>query len=309
MKFTAKILLILTSILLSLFRCKAQPSRQLDSLLQGYAYRALHNPKSGTVYNASIPSNLTGINLQVVRLRSGSLRLRGVDYLEEFKIPDGVITKPYVVRLALVYQNLGNWSTFYYPLSGYSYLTPVIGLLAYDAQNLSATNLNELDIIAANSPILVRFSNVRTVVDGEGMECVWFDLKGSYEFQKMVSSNVCSSNRQGHFAIVTNVTMPPPSLSPSPSISPLLPPLPKLKRVKVWKIVVGVVSGFVGLVILALAVFCMVRERKVKKMKEMEETANTNEALQMARVGGAQAPFASGTRTLPMLEQEYNLPK
>ncbi|TXG65781.1 hypothetical protein EZV62_007056 [Acer yangbiense] len=71
------------------------------------------------VYNGYVPSNLTGMKIAAMRLRSGSLRTRGVKIYKEFGIPIGV-TESYVERLVLVYQNLGNWSKTYYPLPGYT---------------------------------------------------------------------------------------------------------------------------------------------------------------------------------------------
>nr|CAD1817451.1 unnamed protein product [Ananas comosus var. bracteatus] len=136
------------------YLCKAQsPARSLDALLQDYAFRSFHHPHTGIIYDGTVPNNLTGIKIAASRLRNGSLKKRGFANYKEFTIPTGIVVRPYVRRLVLVYQNLGNWSSFYYPLPGYTYLAPVLGLLAYDAANLSATHLPELDIVASNSPI------------------------------------------------------------------------------------------------------------------------------------------------------------
>lgn len=279
-------------------------SRQLDSLLQDYAYRAFDgHPHTGTIYDATAPSNLTGIKLAVMRLRSGSLRTRGVKSYKEFQIPIGVIVQPYVIRLAFVYHDLGNWSTVYYPLPGFTYLTPVVGLLAYSAANLTATNLNELDVVVSKLPISIRFTNVRPVPDGLTAQCVWFGFDGLQELRDLVSADVCSTYRQGHFAIAVNATGLAPSPAPSPG------PVPsggkKTHNTRVWKIVGGVAGGFVGLVLLALLVVWVGRYSKNKKMAEMERRAEVGESLQIAQVGAAQAPVALGTRTQPVLESEY----
>lgn len=76
---------------------------------------------------------------------------------KEFEIPKGVRDEPHVERLVWVYQNLGNWSKVYYPLSGYTYLAPVLGLLAYDASDLIAKNLPELSIRATGEPYPLNF--------------------------------------------------------------------------------------------------------------------------------------------------------
>jgi len=297
-------------------QCKAQSpnpsttsSRQLDSLLQAYAYLAFdHHPHTGTIYDAAVPSNLTGIKLAVVRLRSGSLRTRGVKSYKEFQIPSGVIIQPYVTRLAFVYHNLGNWSSVYYPLPGFTYLAPVLGLLAYRAANLTATNLNELDVVASKLPISIKFTDVKSVPSGLTAQCVLFDLDGLPEFRDLASDNVCSTYSQGHFSIVVNSTGLAPSPAPSPGPSPGLVPGPgggKSHKSGTWKIVAGVVGGFVGLVLLALLVAWILRYRKNKKVAEMEQRAELGESLQMSRVGATQAPVASGTRTQPVLESEY----
>ncbi|KAF8364654.1 hypothetical protein HHK36_033334 [Tetracentron sinense] len=70
------------------------------------ASSSLHFP--GILYHGNVPSNLTGIEISAMRLRSDSLRTRGVKGYNEFEIPEGVVVQPYVERLVLVYQNLGN---------------------------------------------------------------------------------------------------------------------------------------------------------------------------------------------------------
>ncbi|KAE8656364.1 putative protein binding protein [Hibiscus syriacus] len=121
-------------------------ARALDAFLQDYAYRAFVRPKTGVLYEGVAPSNLTGVQTAGMRLRSGSLWTRGVEMYKEFKILVGVVEQPYVERLVLVYQNLGNWFLWYYPLQNYTYLAPVLGLLASNASDLSAKNLPELDL-------------------------------------------------------------------------------------------------------------------------------------------------------------------
>ncbi|KAK8950173.1 hypothetical protein KSP40_PGU010653 [Platanthera guangdongensis] len=192
------------------------------SLLQDYAYRAFVRPRTGTPYDGVVPSNLTGIKLAVLRLRNGSLKSRGFHGFKEFEIPTGIVVQPYVKRLAFVYQNLGVRSSFYYPLLGFSYLSPVLGLLAYNAANISAINLPELDIMATKSPISIEFTDVKPAPSGFTAKCVKFDLNGSAVFTDLVSGTVCSTFLQGHFAIVVNSSEILPSPSPSPSGIPSL---------------------------------------------------------------------------------------
>ncbi|XP_074582245.1 uncharacterized protein LOC141838617 [Curcuma longa] len=265
----------------------ANDASSLNTLLQDYAFRAFVRPHTGVIYDGTVPSDLTDIRIAAIRLRSGSLRRKGMSY-NEFSIPFGLSVQPYVVRLVLVYHNLGNWSSLYYPLpAGYTFLTPVIGLLAYDATNLSATNLPELRVVVSESPISINFTNVTTV--SNGARCVRFGLNSSLEFENLVSSNTCSTDRLGHFSIVINSSERAGNRD---------------SNSKVWKIVGSVIGGLIALVLFALIVFCLSRVRKNKKVAQMEQHADAGVSLQTSRVGNTQIPVASVTRTQPVLENE-----
>ncbi|XP_059296763.1 uncharacterized protein LOC132049831 [Lycium ferocissimum] len=279
-------------------------ARALDALLQDYAYLAFDRPRirTGVIYDGKVSSNLTGIKVSALRLRSGSLRRRGVKMYKEFQLPIGVVEQPYVERLVLVYQNLGNWSARYYNLPGYIYLAPVLGLLAYDASNLSATNLPELDIKASGQPISISFSDVKPLPVGSSAKCVSIDLQGSLNFSKVLSDNTCTTFQHGHFSIVTE------SIAPSPA--PVSPPSVihhkgKKNKSKVWIIVGSVAGGLVLMFLLGLLIACASKYKRRKKMQEMERAAEVGEALQMTNVGSTKAPAATVTRTQPTLETEY----
>lgn len=279
------------------------PSRALDSLLQEYAYMAFSQPKTGIVYEGDIPSNLTGISIYAMRLRSGSLYSRGVKKYREFSIPKGVVEQPYVERLVLVYQNLGNWSKVYYPLPNYTYLAPVMGLLAYDASNLSAKNLPELEIKASGNPINIEFSDLKVVPDGTVPKCVWFDLNGNINFSNTVSKSKCSTFQQGHFGIVVE------SIALAPSPEGPTGPIPRGKHKKenavVWIIVGSVIIGLVLLIILGFFVAWLRKYNKKKKRGEMEKASDVGETLRMTSFGRTKAPAATGTRTQPNIETNY----
>ncbi|KAK1283042.1 hypothetical protein QJS10_CPB21g01709 [Acorus calamus] len=180
-------------------------ARSLDAVLQDYAYRAIVPPiRTGVVHNASLPRNITGITVSVIRLSNESLGSKGLIKLNEFEIPIELTITPYVERLALVYQNLGNWSSFYYSLPGHTFLAPVLGLLAYDARDLTATNLPELGLVVEGKPIVVRFEGVVHSLRGGDAKCVRFGLDGLLEFKELESKNACLTTRQGHFSIVVD---------------------------------------------------------------------------------------------------------
>ncbi|KAJ0234025.1 hypothetical protein HA466_0275830 [Hirschfeldia incana] len=279
----------------------------LDPLLQDYSFRAFVRPRTGILYDAAtVPPNFSGIKLSAMRLRSGSLRRRGVSSLKEFSIPKGVIVKPYVTRLVFVYQNLANFSQLYYPLSGYDYVAPVLGLLAYDAKNLSAVNLPELEITASKDPIRIVFSDLEPIPQGGSVQCVSFDSKGKASFSDSIK-NTCVTETQGHFSVVVKSAPSAPSPSPAPSDDTKKEKKKKSSESnsRTW-ITVGSVLG--GLVLLGLLMFLVLRCRSYKKqerMKEMERAGETGEALRMTQVGETRAPTATTTRTQPVLETEY----
>ncbi|XP_010529360.1 PREDICTED: uncharacterized protein LOC104806250 [Tarenaya hassleriana] len=285
----------------------------LDSLLQEYSFRGFGTrPKTGTPYDGHIPSNMIGIEVAALRLRSGSLRRKGYAKYREFSIPEGVTVTPYVERLVLVYQNLGNWSEFYYPLTGYSYLAPVVGLLAYDAQNLSATGLPELDIRASEDPISISFSNVRPEPDRFSAKCVRFGPKGLINFSSMSSGNVCVTTQPGHFSIVAESKAPSPlPVTPTAPPPPMpSPPSPDKKKkneskTRAWIIAGSVVGGVIVLGLLSLLALCGHKYKQRKEMKRIEMAAEAGEPLNMVSVGDTRAPAATVTRTQPVLENEY----
>ncbi|KAK8619327.1 hypothetical protein V6N13_133289 [Hibiscus sabdariffa] len=275
----------------------ADAARALDALLQDYAYRGFVRPKTGVPYDGVVPSNLTGVQIAAMRLRSGSLRTRGVTMYKEFQIPTGVVERPYVERLVLVYQNLGNWSLRYYSLPNYTYLAPVLGLLAYDASDLSARNLPGLDLRAFGDPIRISFSDVDSAPNGSVPKCVWFDLHGLVIFSNLTAPNECSTIHQGHFSIVIE-SIPPPSPPPEREGK-------GSNNRRTWIIVGSVVGGVVLLALLGFLVLWARKCKQRKKMQEMEKAADVGEALHMTAVGDTKAPSATVTRTQPTLENEY----
>jgi hypothetical protein len=277
-------------------------SRALDSVLQVYAFKAFSRPKTGVPYDAQLPNNLIGANVSALRLRSGSLRTRGVQTYKEFQIPPGVVEQPYVERLVLVYHNLGNWSEKFYPLPGYTYLAPVLGLLSYSGVDLSADELPELDIRASDKPILIKFNDVKSAPYGSVPKCVYFDLHGSVQFDILLPDNVCSTVQQGHFSIVVESNAPTPAPA---AVAASVGEGGRKKKSKVWIIVGSLVGGFLLLIILSLLVVRLIKIKKGMKIQELEWTADSNETLQMTSIGGTKAPLAIGTRTRPIIENDY----
>nr|XP_043638292.1 uncharacterized protein LOC122609305 [Erigeron canadensis] len=296
-------------------------SRFLDSVLQDYAFRSFsgHRKKTGVIYDGIVPANVTGTTISALRLRSGSLRRRGYFNYKEFDIPSGILVNPYVKRVILVYHNLGNWSNVFYPLPGFVYLSPVVGLLGYNAANLTGKGLPELDIRSSENPILIKFETLSVLPNGVLPKCVFFDLFGGVAFDHVENGSVCTSVTQGHFGIVVEKTSPPPVVAPVPA--------PEKSHGseypiaggnggggggggggvrKKWLWIGGSVAG--GAVVAAAMVVLVVAVRRVvgrKRIAEMRGVAESGDPLAVAAVGRAKVPVAMGTRTKPILESEY----
>ncbi|KAK1412708.1 hypothetical protein QVD17_34171 [Tagetes erecta] len=288
----------------------------LDSLLQDYAFQSIphHRPLTGLIYNTTnLPSNLTGTTVAALRLRTGSLRKRGFHNYNEFDIPSGIVVNPYVKRVILVYHNLGKLSEVYYPLPGFVYLSPVVGLLAYNAVNLSGKELPELDLRASEKPIFIRFGKLKSSPEMSSSEmCVFFDLYGGVAFDHVVNGSVCTTVTQGHFGIVVKSS---PEPAPAPEHVPEYPFASGGgggrggggggRRNKGWW-VGGSVAGGVLLAALVVVLVLWVRWcRGTKRMEKMRDEADRGVPLAVAAVGRAEVPVAMGTRTKPILENEY----
>ncbi|KAJ4963648.1 hypothetical protein NE237_023587 [Protea cynaroides] len=72
----------------------------LSRLSFGHKPKAFIRPRIEIPNKGKVSSNLTGITIFAA---SGNLRSRGVKSYNEFKIPPGVVVRPYVERLVLVF--------------------------------------------------------------------------------------------------------------------------------------------------------------------------------------------------------------
>ncbi|GAV72435.1 DUF1191 domain-containing protein [Cephalotus follicularis] len=259
----------------------------LDALLHGYTNNTLSNHPTGTLYKVSLPSNFSGMDVSVVMLRSGSFWARGTNF-SVFRIPQRVIPMPYVKRLAIVYDNLGNWSSRYYQLPGYSFVAPVVGFVGYDATNVSSLGKGKLTFRIMGDPISIDYTRIMLQDYNVAFKCVTFSDDGSVEFQNMTMPNECTTTGSGHFSVVI----------PSPKT-------PKEDE-RLWKWwVIGVVAGFVALVLLVLLGITTYKLVRRKKLRNMETESDKGLAFDTMYIGRSKMPYASMTRTQPAIEHEY----
>lgn len=256
----------------------------LDSFIQESAFKALvrHRPHTGALYKAMLPSNLSGMEVAVIRLRSKTLWRKGVN-VSNFHIPPRTVSIPHVKRLTIVYHNLGNWSSSYYNVPGYSLVTSVVGFLVFDASNVGAKSARNISLgLMEEEAITVSFPGL---VLPRGMisaaKCVAFGSNGTIDISGMISPNVCYGSDQGHFSVVVGLE----------------------RKQKPWYLwVTGTVLGCGVLVLVAYSVVVVGRRLKTKEIESMEKHAEDAEILDNRWIGSSKLPSATITRTQPDLE-------
>ncbi|GAU32637.1 hypothetical protein TSUD_71850 [Trifolium subterraneum] len=258
-------------------------SESLNSLVQDFAFRSMvkHRHQTGALYDALLPRNLSGMDVSIVRLRSRRLWNKGANF-SYFQIPPRTVSIPHVRRLAIVYQNLGNWSSHYYNLPGYSLISSVVGFMVFDASNVRDRSFKNLTLNTMGHPISIQFPNLLFMSDNNSRaRCVAFNGNGTFQLTVMSSPGVCHSRDQGHFSVV----------------------LPLEKKQGQWYMwLIGCVLGFFGLITLGYVGFSSLRLVKTKKIQAMEKQAIEDMVLESRWVGDSKMPSAAVTRTQPVLE-------
>ncbi|KAF9614848.1 hypothetical protein IFM89_020945 [Coptis chinensis] len=275
---------------------QTEATRVFDPVLGRYAFQSYnkHN-KTGFLYNVRLPANLSGIGVDTVRFRCGSLRRYGAQ-IREFSLAMGVTVHPCLERVLIVRQNLGEqWSPLYYDaynISGYQLVSHVLGLVAYDASNLSSTRPYEVGLFAEETPIKIDFSKVAKINSTNiRVLCASFDSDRKISISPQASPNVCVTEKNGHFGLVIETLQSPPEST-------------RVSGLKI--IIVSTIGGALAAFLLGLLVRALlVKVKKRSQLVEMERKAYEEEALQISMVGHVRAPMASGTRTQPRLEHDY----
>ncbi|RDX69229.1 hypothetical protein CR513_51679, partial [Mucuna pruriens] len=269
----------------------------LDLVIRDHTFKALDkNFRTAVPQSVDLPANLSGIRVDAVRFRCGSLRRYGA-HLKEFHLGTGVTVHPCIERVMLIRQNMGyNWSSIYYAnydLSGYQLVSPIVGLLAYNADDdANSSNPFQLGIVAGEKPMTIDFTNATKLNKEDGIKplCASFEGDGRMTLAKAPNPStplVCVAKRHGHFGLVVE------SSSPTDQF--------RNKPISRWKVAVGsTIGAALGAFLLGLLLVAMlVRVKKRSRMVEMERRAYEEEALQVSMVGHVRAPTAIGTRTTP----------
>lgn len=267
----------------------------LQDFLQDYATKSLtkEGARTRVLYRVPLPANFSGMQVSMVLLQSGTFWARGAN-LSYFGIPPRIIASPHVKRLAIVYENLGNWSSHYYKVPGHALISPVIGFMVYNATD-SATRWHvKLNLKLLGDHITISYHGLPSPnVSTEMMKCATLGRMGSVRLTNMTRPGVCLVKGQGHFALVV------PSLGEEGKKK-------KKKKKEVWKWwVIKLGAGLLGLVLLGVVgviIFTLVGRRRLRKM---EREAEQGETLGSIWIGRSKMPSAARVRTQPALEIGY----
>ncbi|PON43848.1 hypothetical protein PanWU01x14_270570 [Parasponia andersonii] len=259
----------------------------LDALLQDFASKTLveHRPHTGVIYETIPPANLSGIEISILKIRSRGLWKKGANF-SYFSIPSSTISLPHVKRLALVYEDLKNWSSHYYTVPNYSLITSVVGFMAFDASDSRAKSTPKVSLNTMGRPISIHFRTLTLAESTKSaIRCVTFAANGTTCLSEMSSFGVCHSREQGHFSVV-------------------VPEGGTVKRKQgLWHWwLMGFVLGFIALLLVGFAGIVSVRLLRTKKIQIMERQADEDLVLASRWVGQSKMPSAAVTRTLPVLE-------
>ncbi|KAK6804620.1 hypothetical protein RDI58_002404 [Solanum bulbocastanum] len=280
------LLLLLSSLNVARGSSSTMDRDSLDSYIHEFSIKNMSKRHTGKLYDIPLPTNFSGMESSIVRLRSSSFWRRGANF-SFFKIPHRVLPWPFVKRFDIIYENLGNLSSKYYDVANYTFVTPVIGFLAYDARR-SRENYGMVELNTMENHILIHFPPNNND-DNKNVKCVRFVKNGTIEFSNVTMNNTCMSRGQGHFAIVV------PSLKAEEE--------EKKRKWKWWVIGFGV--GIVGLILLIVMGILIYKCVRLKKRGNMERQSEKSEALDDVWVGNSRMPSASAIRTQPVLENSY----
>lgn len=269
----------------------------LSQSLEDCALKTLTNQHhTGALYQAILPDNLSGIEVSIVRLTGKSLWNHGAKF-SNVLIPARSVSVPPARRVAIVYQNLGNWSNHWYIVPGYRLITYVLGFRVLDVSDQD--NVKEISL-RMNHPVEISFTDLRNDSDsGEKMlsrvRCVSFkahpeDKEATY-ISRMVLPGVCYGSSHGDYSV----------------IEPLENDKKKVEFWRTWwlwivRFVLGLgVLGFLGIV--GTMGIKVLRAKKIQVM--MEREANDGEVFESRWVGVSKMPSAAVTRTLPESESGF----
>lgn len=284
------------------FRVSANGLQDLNTQVQNEAFTVLRHKKTGHIYNVTVPPKYSGVTAQVMRLRTGSLKRRGVTF-NEFTVPKGASVEGNPRSVVMVYTNFGHNSS-YFSDTDYEFVAPVVGILVYNNSVTSGLESQpQLKLTAGKDPISIQIPIYVSSVSTPS--CALLNSMGGWDIISKLASlpYICNSNQLGEVSLVIRL----PSIAPEPNQDNSEKSKERMGKEgsNIWKIAVGAALGGIA-ALLALVLLCFWGRKEVDKAKiaKMEKHADNEETLQTSLIGNSRAPTAGGTRTKPVLENE-----
>ncbi|VVB06860.1 unnamed protein product [Arabis nemorensis] len=263
--------------------------RDLDDLIRSQAARGNTRRHTGSLYEISLPSNLSDIKASVVAVRNSMFWRKGANFTGIY-IPPMVKTTPYAKRIAFVYESFGDSaSSVYFRLSdnNYSFVSPVKGFTVYDATNTN--DLKKLNLsIKRDNPILIKFD----YRGRRNIKCGTFGDNGLMSLSNTTRSYECvTTNSRGHFVLVV--------------LNQKHKTKPESVRRKWWWFGLAAIGILVMVVFVIVGVVKLVKK---KRLREMERESEKSEMIGNVWIGRSRMPAAAMVRTQPSLEFHEDLP-
>lgn len=269
--------------------------QELDDQIRSYAARANKGRHTGSLYELSLPADLTDVKAYVVTVRNSMFWRKGANFSGVY-VPPMVKTMPYAKRIAFVYETLGDHSSSVYFRLGdnYSFISPVIGFTAYDATNTN--DLKRLNLsIDGDNPITIKFDPYVPRHQRREIKCVALGDSDSLSFSDTSMNYSCATrNSHGHYALVVALNQKHNTRSKL-----------DLARRKWWWIALTIIGISVLLFVVIVGVVKLVRK---KRFREMERESEKSEMVGNIWIGQSRMPAATMVRTQPCLEYHEDFP-
>ncbi|KAJ0974456.1 hypothetical protein J5N97_016421 [Dioscorea zingiberensis] len=283
---------------------EAKDPQAIDRIIRDFVFRSFtHHRRTAVLYTVPMPPSLSSVTALTIRYRTGSIWKHGAK-IKEFWIEPGAVLHPHSKRIIAIHQNFGNLSSTYFThmnVHGYQLVSPVLGLLIYNASKIIKPTSNQslVEMMITDRPIRIDFSSVMDMEShGRQALCVLLGLDGKVSLLNKVSHNVCVAWRQGHYALV----IPKSEMKDGSNGDGM-----GLSR---WRLVmVSSATAVFAAVLMVLIIVAIVSVRKRQhRMTEMERRAYEDEALQISMVDHVRAPTATVSRTSPVIETDCEPP-
>lgn len=257
----------------------------LNNFLHDHAREVVKFPQLGKFYDISLKSNYSGIKISYIQIRTPSIWTRGIN-VRAVHIPPKTRILPFVRRLDIVYQDLGNLSSCYYNVPNYRFVTPVIGFATYNGEDNSPSNSSGPPpniCLEGNNTIMIQFPDISVKKkENSTMRCVAFGANGDIQFSNVTVPNKCLARGHGQFSIV----------------------VPKSKKSSKKGLAIGLGVGF-GILTLLLVILLMCRIARNKELEYMQNEPEKSENLDTAWVGSSKLPAAEWSRNFEIPENDY----